>query len=67
MGPKDYHASPKDARNLASRLPNVVDFYFVKYAFFRHLDFCYSRGSGKLVYRRVVETLDAFSRNWAVG
>lgn len=45
VGPGDYHATPKDAKRLARMLPNVVDFYPVKYAFWRHLDFCYAKVS----------------------
>lgn len=59
VGPVDFLASPKDARILARQLPNLIDLYFVKYPFFRHLDFCYAKGAGNLVYSRVVQVLDA--------
>lgn len=50
----------QDAQKLASKLPNVVDFYVVPYKHFTHLDFCYADDVGTLVYHRLITNLKRF-------
>jgi len=64
------HAKMEDAKTLASKLPKLVDFHFVPYDHFTHLDFCYATDVGSLVYKHVVGLLNAYDekktvwRNW---
>ncbi|ODN01617.1 Lipase 3 [Orchesella cincta] len=67
VGEKDFLATARDAKILARKLPNVIDFHVVNNPNFYHLDFCYGRGTSKLVNSRVVQTLDAYSYGWSYG
>ncbi|CAL8123999.1 unnamed protein product [Orchesella dallaii] len=67
VGATDFLANPRDAKTLARKLPNLVDFHYVENPNFKHLDFCYAKGVGKLVYSRVVRMLDAYSYGKSYG
>lgn len=45
---------------LANKLPNLVDFYFVPFQHFNHIDFCYAEDVGLLVYNHVLKILKRF-------
>ncbi|CAL8123995.1 unnamed protein product [Orchesella dallaii] len=67
VGAKDLLGSPLDAKSVARKLPNLVDFHYVQHLHFQHVDFCYAKGVGRLVYSRAVRMLDAYSYGNSYG
>ncbi|ODN01621.1 Lipase 3 [Orchesella cincta] len=59
VGRNDFMAHKEDAKTLGSKLPNLVDFHYVPYEHFTHLDFCYASDVSSLVYKHVVALLNA--------
>jgi len=58
VGENDIIGHPEDAKTLASKLPNVVDFHYVPNPHFTHLDFTYAKDTRSLVYNHVLEVLN---------
>lgn len=48
----------QDAKTLASKLPNVVDFHYVPNQHFTHLDFTYAKDTRGLVYNHILQVLN---------
>ncbi|CAL8124021.1 unnamed protein product [Orchesella dallaii] len=60
VGSNDFLAHKEDAKNLGRKLPNLVDFHYVPYEHFTHLDFCYATDVSNLVYKHVVGLLNTY-------
>lgn len=61
-GKNDYLVDPKDVRWLLRRLPNVLEAQEVKDPLWNHLDVPYSQYTSELIYPKISEYLNKFSK-----
>lgn len=61
-GKNDYLVDPKDVRWLLRRLPNVLEAEEVKDPLWNHLDVPYSQYASELIYPKISEYLNKFSK-----
>ncbi|XP_053618640.1 lipase 1-like [Plodia interpunctella] len=62
-GQHDGMVDPKDARWLASKLPNLVEAYLVPDKKWNHIDFAYSKHVPKMIFPKIQEYLLKYNNN----